>query len=223
MAALITPVLPWAAGATTFETRTSPALIGTPARAAIAATAEGPLEARSRVAADAGGIAREIFARSRRTAGVGCARLSRKKYDLISGGGRLRGGFAGRRANHFGFGAFLLRASGSGFFTLNFYVFTEGHCMFGAIVCGVRFGLGAIGRVPLFDFLCFLVGELRRFRGKNFFPFLGLFFGFVFKFGASDDGICVRVVLGFFVFGFDKIGGECIDLVFAQVGAIAGT
>jgi hypothetical protein len=93
--------------------------------------------------------------------------------------------------------------------------------MFRAIVCRVGFSLGAIGRVPLFDFLCFLLGELRRFSGKTFFPFLGLFFGFV-KFGASDDGICVRVVLGFFVFGFDQIGGECTNLVFAQVGAIAG-
>jgi hypothetical protein len=222
MAALITPVLPRAAGATTFETRTSPALIGTPARAAIAATAEGPLEARARVAADAGGIAREILARSRRTAGVGCARLSGEKCDLISGGGCSRGGFAGSRFDYFGFAMSVLTAIVFGFFMTSFYVLAEGHGMFGAIVCGVGFSLGAIGRVPLFDFLSFLVGELRRFRGKNFFPFLGLFFGFVFKFGASDDGIGVRVVLGFFVFGFDKIGGECIDLVFAQVGAIAG-
>jgi len=140
----------------------------------------------------------------------------------MSGGGRFRGGFAGRRFNYFGFAMSVLTAIGFGFFTNSFYALAEGHGMFGAIVCGVGFSLGEIGRVPLFDFLCFLLGELRRFRGKNFFPFLGLFFGFVVKFGASDDGICVRVVLGFFVFGFDQIGGECIDLVFAQVGAIAG-
>ncbi len=113
-------------------------------------------------------------------------------------------------------------AIGCGFFTASFYVLAGGHGMLRALMCGVGFSLGEIGRVPLLDFLCFLLGELRRFRGKNFFPFLGLFFGFVVKFGASDDGICVRVVLGFFVFGFDQIGGECIDLVFAQVGAIAG-
>src|SRR5260370_28580112 len=147
MAALITTVLPRAAGATTFETRASPALIGTPARAAIAATAEGPLETRSRVAADACGIAWEIFARSRRTADVGRARLSGEKCDLISAGGPFRGGFAGRRFNYFGFAMSVL-AIGCGFFTASFYVLAGGPGILRAPMCCVGFSLGGHGQRP---------------------------------------------------------------------------
>jgi hypothetical protein len=153
---------------------------------------------------------------------VGCSRFSGEKCDLISSGGCSRGGFVGSRFDYFVFAMSVLTTIGFGFFTTSFYVLAGGHGMLRALMCGVGFSLGEIGRVPLLDFLCFLLGEFRRFRGESFFPFLGLFLGFVVKFGASDDGICVRVVLGFFVFGFDQIGGECIDLVFAQVGAIAG-
>jgi hypothetical protein len=83
-------------------------------------------------------------------------------------------------------------------------------------VCGVGFSLVSLGCVLLFDFLCFLVGELRRIRRKSFFSFFGIFFGFLLEFGTADDGIGLRLFLRFFVFGLGKIRGQCGNLVFAQ-------
>lgn len=96
MAALIAAILSRAAGATSFETRPSATAVGASAAspaAAIAATAtaERPLEAGARVAADARGIPREIFTWFRGSAGMGCARFSWEQGDFLCGGNRFRG------------------------------------------------------------------------------------------------------------------------------------
>src|SRR5260370_39830867 len=96
---------------------------------------------------------------SRRTVDVGRAPLFGEKCDLISGGGRFRGGFAGRRFNYFGFAMSVL-AIGCGFFTASFYVLAGGHGMLRALMCGVGFSLGEIGHVPLPHLLCFPLARL---------------------------------------------------------------
>src|SRR5438128_4621643 len=103
-------VMPRAARTTAFETRAAStvtaAAIGTPAVAAVTATAaERTLEARARVAADASGIAGKIFARSAGSTTVWRAGFAREQGDIaFDDGGFCGGGFAGRCRDHFLFG-----------------------------------------------------------------------------------------------------------------------
>src|SRR5713226_5565196 len=124
-ASLVAPIRSWAAGPTAFETRpaagasaavgTATAAIRAPATA-IAATvasiaAERPLEARTRVAADARGVAREIFTRSRwATNARGTSFAREENYVVFDGRRAFRNGFAGGRRDHFLFDRLRLDA-----------------------------------------------------------------------------------------------------------------
>jgi hypothetical protein len=97
-----------AAAWTAFETRSTAgasAAIGTAATIipppVAAAAAERPLEARTRVAADARGIAGEIFTGSARTADSRRASFPRKQNRVVLDNRGFRNGFAGRSSNHF--------------------------------------------------------------------------------------------------------------------------
>src|ERR1700732_4504857 len=155
MTALIAAILSRAAGATSFETRTSTAAIGASATsatvvaAAIAAAAGRPLEGGARIAADARGIPREIFTRFGGAAEMGSARFSGKQDDLLPGGNRFGRRFTGRSFDCFD--AFLLSAKSFGSFASRFCVSTQGRGMLGAFVRGVGFRFGALGLVLLFD------------------------------------------------------------------------
>src|SRR6266403_3448292 len=120
VSALIATVMPWAAG-TAFESRPAwaPAAIGTSATAvrtstaAIrapaavvaatipATTAERPLEARARVAADAGGTARKLFAWGAGTTDARGAGFTRKKDHVFFDDRSFHDGLARSGKNHF--------------------------------------------------------------------------------------------------------------------------
>src|SRR5277367_4257013 len=170
-----------------------------------AASAEGTLEARAGIAAaDASGVAREIFARSAR--GARGASFAGEEDAFLFGdsgcfaGRKIRGlaagGFGVQRGDFFGFGV-------------------------GVIVRGVGLGFGAFGggaglhgvfgylQFLLFVFLFVLV------LIAGFLVFFVVLF--VVKFRAAYDGISFGVFLRFFVLGFDEFGGERRDLIFVQV------
>ena len=99
---MMATVVARAAWAAPIEARTATVpttAIGTStAIAAAATTAERPLEAGTRVAADAGGVTRKIFA----ALGTGCARTTRfpgQEDSVIFDGGRFRDGLSRGRAN----------------------------------------------------------------------------------------------------------------------------
>jgi hypothetical protein len=103
--------MPRAAGATAFESWTTggaATAIGTAATAvwssaaAAVTTAEGPLEARTRIPADARRIAWVIFAKRGGSAGMRSAGLSGQQDDITLEGGRSNG-FTGRSLDHFRF------------------------------------------------------------------------------------------------------------------------
>src|SRR5713226_6299499 len=121
-ASLITTVRPWAAGAA-FETRTTAgtsATIGATAAAVRASTAaiqasataiattvastatEGPLEARARIATDASGVPRKIFAWSRWAADTrGTSFPGQENHVLFDGRHGFRDGLTGGRRDQF--------------------------------------------------------------------------------------------------------------------------
>jgi hypothetical protein len=125
MAAVVTR----AAAGTAFESRTPagtaattiiwPATASTIVSAAIiaiaSAAAERPLEAGARIAADAGGVAREIRARLR-SAGTRRARFTGKKNAVIFSDGWRGRGFRSGRLDRlvFGFFVHVVTANGSG-------------------------------------------------------------------------------------------------------------
>jgi hypothetical protein len=250
-ASLITTILPWASGAA-FETRSTAgasAAIGTSTAAVRTATsairaaatavasavapaaAEWPLEAGTRIAADARGVTREIFKRSRRAANSGRARFTGEENHVFFDGRSAFGdGFAGGCRDHLRFSLFVLGVIGIGVCLLAVFVLD----MFKLAVCGVVFGVflrhvggkfRAVGRASSFDFLDFFLGEFRNFgnyRGFRFFRlFFRLFFRFFFvEFGAADDGIGFRFFRCLFVLCLDETGGESGDLIFVQFGVI---
>jgi hypothetical protein len=67
---------------------TAATAVGTATTAAIASTALRALESRARIAADTGGIAREIFARSGRAADARGARFAGEENDVVLDDGR---------------------------------------------------------------------------------------------------------------------------------------
>jgi len=199
MSALIAAVMSWAAAGTAFESWTttwastaigaSATGVWTPTAAirasatAIAATipaaaAERPLEARAWVAANAGGIAREIFAWSGWTANAWSPSFAGEKNHIVFDDRRTsRDGFAGRSGEHLGlemclpfrlfrFRVFRVPVIGFCMFVLvsmpllGMFVFTETGSVNGAVVRKVRFGLGAVHGTLLFHFF--------RFFGRKF-------------------------------------------------------
>jgi hypothetical protein len=255
--AAVTAIVPRTTGAagTAFESRagrasavwtTVWAAIGTAATAVWAATAAAiasatlwALETGARIAADAGGIARKVFARSGSAADTGGARLTGKQNDIVFDPSRLSGDVAGMRFDHFPCGMFefdmlfLCGVFGHGMLGI-----TEGGSVFGAFVCGVGCEFGAIGGAMLFDFFRFILGEL-GFRGGliirsvkvGFFLAL-LFFGFfvvrefgfsggvnflgiIVEFSAADEGIGFGVSGSLFVFCFGQLQREGGRLLFA--------
>jgi hypothetical protein len=215
MAALMTAIVPgsaWTtrAAGTAFESRSgaASALVGASAPSAIVAaaiassTAKGALESRTRISADACGIAREIFARSRRASAARGASFAGKQDDVFLGRRRRRGVFAGG-----GCGDFVLRGFGLG-------MFAGSGGMFGAFMGRVGFRFGEIVRFRMvcFVFLFFglFLGDLYIFGGVNFLGvffrlFLGLFFDVIlFELGAADHRVHFGFRLGFFVLGFHE-------------------
>jgi len=105
----------WAARTRAAITSTIWTAIGTAATAiratttaAIASAALRALESRARIAADTGGIAREIFARGGSAADARRARFAGEKNDVVLDDGRARRGFACVRFDDFGFGVLVL-------------------------------------------------------------------------------------------------------------------
>lgn len=250
---MITAIVPGAARAGAFESRSTAGAatpIGTSATAVGAATAFGaattavtstvasaaaerPLEPRTRVAADARGIARKIFAGSCRTPDTRGTSFAREKHDVLLDGYQPFGeGRARNRCDQFlidmldmvDFGVLVL-----GFFVLGFFVF--GMFVLGVLVFTMRFGMfgaflgdvggkfRAVGRASGFDFFGFFLVELRDGLGMNFLVFNRLFFRFVlFKDSPPCQSIGFRFFGGFFVFGFREIGGKRRNLIFTQIG-----
>jgi hypothetical protein len=253
--------LPWAAGAA-FETRsaagataavgTSTTAVGTAtsairasativASAVASAAAEWPLEAGTRITADARGVAREIFQRSRRAADSGGTSFTGEENHVVFDGPRaFRERLAGGCGDHLRFGVlhigvFVLGTFMFGVFEVSVFVlnmfwlavlaFAVRGVVFGVFLRHVGGKFRAVGGASGFDFLDFFLGEFRNFgdyRGFRFFRLLfGLFFGFFFvEFGAADDGIGFRFFLRLFVLGFDETRGESGDLIFVQFGVI---
>ena len=216
--AAVTAIMPGSTGAagTAFESRATraPAVrttiataIGTAATAVWAATAAAitstalrALETSAGIAADAGGIAREVFARSSGAADTRGAGFAGKQDDVVFDDGRSRGGFSCVRFDQFCFGVCVFGVLMLGMLVLGVFVhhvlgIAESGSVFGAFMRGVGFEFSAIRCAVLFDFLGFSFGEF-GFRG-------GLIFG----------GVEVCFFLTFFLFGF---------FVFGQFGFASG-
>jgi hypothetical protein len=164
------PAVMTAAGTPAFEALTatiSTTAIGTTAAvAASTGAAERPLESRTRVAANAGGIARKIVPSRGRATGARSARLSWKENSHVLGDSRFRDGLTRcRGGNDFGFGVKLLdfesllvtrlflaglRVRGLFLFgfavvELVFMMLAQGSGMFGGFLRHVRSKVGTIG------------------------------------------------------------------------------
>jgi hypothetical protein len=252
--AAVTAIVPRTTGAagTAFESRagrasavwtTIWAAIGTAATAVWAATAAAiasttlwALETGARIAADTGGIARKVFARSGGAADTGGASLTRKQNDIVFDPGNLSDQVACMLFDHFRCGIFDMFMCGV--FGHDMLAITEGGSVFGAFVRGVGCEFGAIGGAMLFDFFGFILGEF-GFRGGLIFRsvemgfFLALLFfaivvvpefgfsggvnflGFVVEFRAADEGIGFGVIGSLFVFCFGQLQREGGRLLFA--------
>jgi hypothetical protein len=132
MTAMRATIVARATRAAAFEARTaavSAAAIGTPAAITAAwAAAEGPLETRARVAADAGGIARKIFTAFSRTGGTWGAGFAGQEDDVFFDAGGSDDPLAGSGGNGFLFGVDMLgleRLFGTVFFVNFFFVFAN--------------------------------------------------------------------------------------------------
>jgi hypothetical protein len=194
------------------------------------AAAERALEARTRIAANPRGVAREIFKRSSRTTDARSASFTgEENHVLLDDRCSSDGGFTSGSGNYYFFGML-----GLGVFVLDVLVFVMlvlvgrvfvqfVRAKFG-VVFSMRLGyvggeFGAVDGASGFDFCGFFFGEFRDSRDRRFFSFLGTLIGtffrfFFFKFGAADDGIGFCSLRSFFVLGFDESGSERGDLVF---------
>jgi len=191
------------------------------------AAAERPLETRTRIAADAGRVAREIFTWSRWAASAGGTRFTGEENHVFLDGCRaFRNGFAGGRRNRFLFDVPNFGVLVFAMFMLAVSVLAMRCVVFGVFLSHVRSEFRPVGRPSRFDFLDFFLGEFRNFSGLRFFCFFRSNFGLLFRlffveFGAPDDGIGFRFFLCLFVFGLDETGSECGDLIFVQFKVIA--
>jgi hypothetical protein len=240
----------WAAAWTAFETRSAlraSAAIWPSATAVWAATTIGasaaaiasavastaairPLEARARVAADACGVAREVFLRSGRAANARGTSLARQEnHVLLDGHNTFHDGFVSGCGDHF-----LVEALALNLFTLNFlvpsvlmlavflpgivlsiFMLTMRFGMFGTFLSNVGGEFRPVGGATCFDFLGFLFAELRNRFGVNFLVFIRFFFGFfLFENGTTRQSIGFRFRGRFFVLGLREISGESGDLIF---------
>jgi hypothetical protein len=245
--AAVTAVMPGTAGAAraAFESRTGRtsatittaiwAAIGTTAAAVWAATTAAitpsslrTLKTGAGIAADTGGITREIFARSSGAADARGARLTGKQDDIFFDDDGLRSDLAGVRFDYFWLGVFVFGMLVLGMLVFSVFVhdmlwITESGSVFGAFVRGVGFEFGAIRGAVFFYFFGFIFGEFGL-RGSLVFGgiqvrfFLAFFlFGFffrefsfasgvnflgliLFEFGATREGIDFGVIGSFFVF-----------------------
>lgn len=228
---------------------TATAAVWAAATAAIASSALRTLKAGAGIAADTGGITREIFARSSGTANARGARLTWKQDDIFFDDDGLRCDLACVSFDHFWLGVFVF-----GVFVLGMLVFsvlvhdmlgiTESGSVFGAFVSGVGFEFGSIRGAVLFYFFGFILGEFGLRGGLVFggvqmrfflaFFLFGFFFrefsfassvnflGFVlFEFGATCEGIDFGVIGSFFVFCLSQFEGERGGLLFAQLRVAA--
>ena len=187
-ASLITTVLPGAAGAA-LETRsaaagasaaigTSATAVGTSTAAIRASTtgiastvastaAERPLEARTRIAANAGGVAREIFTGRCWTANTWRPSFAGEENRVFFDGRRaFREGFAGGRRDRFLFDmfsldVFVLDVFGLDMFVTGLFMLTMRFGMFGVLLSHVRGEFRAAGGTSRFDFFRFFLGEFR--------------------------------------------------------------
>lgn len=218
-----------AVGATTAAIRTSAAAAITVA----SATAERPLKARTRIAANTRGVAGEIFARGRWAADARRTRLARQKDGVVFDNCRAFGDGFSRSGRHFMFGRlrlgmFVVGMLMAGLFigemSVLFFVIMSSvnGVVFGVFLGHVRGEFRAVGGAPGFHFLDFFFREFGYFRSRGFFSFFRWLFRFFFvEFGAADDGVGFRFFGGFFVLGFDKAGGESGNLVVVQLRIIA--
>jgi hypothetical protein len=94
----------------------------------------------------------------------------------------------------------------------------DGGGMFGVFLCHVGRELRAAGSATCFDFGGFFGRETRDLFGVNLFRFRGFFLVLflAFEFGVTDESIRLGYLRSLLVFGFDEIGSECRDLIFAQ-------
>jgi hypothetical protein len=237
--AAMTAIMPRTAGTarTAFESRagrttaTITTAIGTAATAvwttttsAVTPSALRTLKTGAGIAADAGGITREIFARSRGAADARGASLTGKQDDIFFDDDGFRSHLACVRFDCFRLGVFVLGMLVFSMFVHNMLGITKSGSVFGAFMRGVGFEFGAIRRAMLFDFLGFIFGKFGL-RGSLVFGgvqvrfflaffLLGFFFrefGFasgvnffglvLFEFGATREGIDFGVVGSFFVLG----------------------
>ena len=245
-ATLIPTVMPGATGPA-FETWATPGAstaIGAPATAVRAATAairasataisttvastaaERPLEARTRIAADARGVSREVLTRSRWAADAGSTSFAGKQNQVfLDNCGAFRNRFAGGCRDHFLFEVLRLNmlrldiALLGGFkvamLGLVMLLLAMGGVVLGVFLSHVRGEFRAVGGAAGFHLLGFFLGEFRNSGDYCFFRFVRLLFCFFFvEFGAADNGIGFRHFRGFFVLGLDKARGKRGDLIF---------
>jgi hypothetical protein len=246
--AAMTAIMPWTAGTarTAFESRAGRttatittaigAAIGTAATAvwttttsAITPSALRTLKTGAGIAADTGGITREIFARSSGAANPRGASLTGKQDDIFFDDDGFRSDLAWVRFDCFRLGVFVFGVLVLGMLVFSMFMddmlgITESGGVFGAFMRGVGFEFGAIRRAMLFDFLGFIFGKFGL-RGSLVFGgvqvrfFLAFFlFGFffrecgfasgvnffglvLFEFGATREGIDFGVIRSFFVLG----------------------
>jgi hypothetical protein len=202
------------------------------------ATAKGALETGTRIAADTGGVAREVFARSGRSANPRRTRFTGQQDDVVLDGLDFGGSVRKRCRDQFGFGVnffdvvklfvllfgMLLRLFLGVFFAMLVrcvMVFAESGSVFGAFLRGVGFKIGAAFSAPCFDFSRILRGEFGDWFGMRFFR-LALFFLFVDEFGAAGQRVGFGNVGGFLMLGFHKIGGKRSNLIFAELRIALG-
>jgi hypothetical protein len=102
---------------------TAATAVGASTTAAITSTALRALETCARIAADAGGIAREIFARSGSAADARRARFAGEENDVVLDDGRARRGFGCVRFDDFGFGVLMVASFVLVVFVFRVFVF----------------------------------------------------------------------------------------------------
>ena len=174
---------------------------------------------RAAVAADAGGVAREIFTRSARAPNARGTSLAGEENHVVFDDRRaFHSGFAGGCRDRFLFDTPDLGVLVLDMFLLAVLVLAMSCVVFGVLLSHVRSEFRPVGGASSFDFLDFFLGEFRDFSGRCFFSFFSFFFV---EFGAADDGIGFCFFLGLFVFGLDETGSECGDLIFVQFKVIA--
>jgi hypothetical protein len=112
-----------------------------------------------------------------------------------------------------------------------FVVKSKRGMMLGALVRGIGFRFGTIGRAAFFDLSGFVVGKLGNFGGMRLFRFgfllylINFFLNFFlfFKNRTTGKSVHLRDVLDYFLLlGFNQTGRQRGDLIVVQIGAAGG-